>query len=73
MMLLDLKGIQVSTGSACVSNDYTPSSTLTAIGMDKRDIHSCIRISFSGKETIHELNFICETIHEAVETLRTLC
>ena len=72
MMLLDLKGLQVSTGSACVSNDYQPSPTLTAIGMDKLDIHSCIRISFSGKETINELNFICETIYTTVETLRNL-
>lgn len=72
MMLLDLKGIQVSTGSACVSNDYNPSPTLTAIGMDKQDIHSCIRMSFSGKESINELNFICETIYAAVETLRNL-
>ncbi len=72
MMLLDLKGIQVSTGSACVSKDYKPSPTLTAIRMNKQDIHSCIRMSFSGKETINELNFICETILAGVETLRSL-
>lgn len=72
MMLLDLKGIQTSTGSACVSNDYQPSPTLTAIEMNKQDVHSCIRMSFSGKESIDKLNFICETLYKAVETLRNL-
>ena len=54
MILLDMNGIQVSTGSACTSNDLQPSSTLTAIGMDKEDINSCIRMTFSN-ETKEEL------------------
>ena len=60
MILLDMNGIQVSTGSACTSGDLQPSSTLTAIGIDKEDINSCIRMTFSGSETEDELNYFCE-------------
>lgn len=71
MILLDMNGIQVSTGSACTSGDLTPSTTLSAIGMDEQDIHSCIRLTFSGEETKQELNFVCETLKQCVESLRS--
>ena len=69
MILLDMNGIQVSTGSACTSNDLQPSSTLTAIGMDKEDINSCIRMTF-GNETKEELDYVCSKLKECVERLR---
>lgn len=72
LTLLDLNGYQVSTGSACTSGDLTPSSTLTAIGMDNKDIHSCVRITFSGNETINELNEFCARLNKCVKTLKQL-
>ena len=69
MILLDMNGIQVSTGSACSSNDLQPSSTLTAIGMNKEDINSCIRMTFSN-ETKEELDYVCFKLKECVERLR---
>lgn len=72
MTLLDMNGYQVSTGSACISGDLTPSSTLLAIKMNKEDINSCIRITLSGKEEITELNTFCKTLKRCVETLRQL-
>lgn len=72
MILLDMNKIQVSTGSACTSGDLSPSTTLSAIGMDEHDIHSCIRLTFSGKETIEELNYVCGTLNKCVEHLRKL-
>ena len=69
MIMLDMNGIQVSTGSACTSNDLQPSSTLTAIGMDKEDINSCIRMTFSN-ETNEELDYVCSKLKECVERLR---
>ncbi len=72
MMMLDMNNIQVSTGSACSSVSLTPSSTLTAIGLDQRDIHSCIRMTFSGKETKEELDYVCRKIKESVHKLRNL-
>lgn len=70
LILLDMNNIQVSTGSACNSNSITPSTTLSAIGMDEQDIHSCIRITFSGEETQEELDYVCETLKQCVESLR---
>lgn len=70
MILLDMNGIQVSTGSACSSGDLQPSSTLTAIGIDKEDINSCIRMTFSGNETKEELYYVCTKLKECVERLR---
>lgn len=72
MTLLDMNGYQVSTGSACTSGDLTPSSTLLAIGMNKEDINSCIRITLNGEEEIAELNKFCEVLKRCVETLRQL-
>lgn len=71
MILLDMNDIQVSTGSACTSNDLQPSSTLTAIGIDKEDINSCIRMTFSD-ETKEELDYVCSKLKECVEKLRNL-
>ena len=71
MILLDMNGIQVSTGSACTSNDLQPSSTLTTIGIDKEDINSCIRMTFSD-ETKEELDYVCSKLKECVEKLRNL-
>lgn len=72
MILLDMNVIQVSTGSACSSGSLTPSSTLTAIRMNKEDIHSCIRLSF--REELHqtELSYVCEKLKENVNKLRSL-
>lgn len=71
MLLLDMNGIQVSTGSACTSGDLSPSATLSAIGMKEPDIHSCIRMSFGENLQVTELNYICETLKQCVEKLRT--
>lgn len=70
MILLDMYGICVSVGSACSSGELTPNSTLVAIGMDEHDIHSCIRMTFSGDETKEELDYVCETLKQCVEKLR---
>ena len=70
--LLDIKNIQVSTGSACNSQSLQPSPALLAIGMDTNDMYSCIRMSFSGNETLYELDYICETLNECVSRLRNI-
>lgn len=71
MILLDMNGVQVSTGSACNSGNLNPSSTLIAIGMNKEDIHSCIRLSFSGNESKSELDYVCNKLNECVKQLRS--
>ena len=70
MIFLDMNGIQYSTGSACTSGSLQPSTTLTAIGINKDDMNSCIRLSFSGNETREELDYVCKKLKECVEQLR---
>jgi len=72
MILLDMNGIQVSTGSACNSGSLSLSTTLSAIGMDEEDIHSCIRMTFSGAEDLQDLLYVCKKIKQCVENLRRL-
>lgn len=72
MTLLDMNNVQVSTGSACTSGDLAPSTTLLAINMNKEDINSCIRISFSGNETKDELDYVYTKLSSNVKLLRDL-
>ncbi|MCM1100155.1 MAG: cysteine desulfurase [Clostridium sp.] len=72
MYLLDANGIQVSTGSACNSGALSASTALTAISMDPDDIHSCVRMTFSGKETPEELDYVCDKLNVCVAKLRKL-
>lgn len=72
MILLDMHGIQVSTGSACNSKSLTPSAALSAIGVKKEDIHSCIRMTFSGSETREQLDYVCKQLSLCVGILREL-
>ena len=68
--LLNIQNIQVSTGSACNNGDATPSQTLVAIGLDNELINSCIRLTFSGKESKGELIYLCNIIRDCVKFLR---
>ncbi len=70
MILLDMNGIQVGTGSACNNRSLTVSATLTEIGIDKDDIHSCVRLTFSGKESQKELDIICKTLSKCIKSIR---
>lgn len=72
MTLLDINGYQTSTGSACTSGDLTPSSTILAIGINKEDTNSCIRITLNGNEKKEELNKFCKILKQNVEILRKL-
>lgn len=72
MTLLDMNGYQVSTGSACASGDLTPSPTLLAIGINKEDMNSCIRITVNGNEKKEELDEFCIVLNKNIEMLRKL-
>ena len=72
MILLDMNGIQVSTGSACNNYNLEPSNALVAIGMDKEDINSCVRLSFGEELYENELLYVCNTLKKNIEQLRKL-
>ena len=67
MTRLDLyEDIQVSTGSACSSGSREPSSSLLAINCPEEWLHSCIRVTFGGKETAEEVNGVFDAIERTV-------
>ncbi|MBQ9588659.1 MAG: cysteine desulfurase [Butyrivibrio sp.] len=68
--MLSSKGIYVSAGSACTSNNPHISDTLQAIGLDKNLLESTIRISMSVMTTKEEIDYLLDTLCSQVETMR---
>ena len=66
---LDLKGICISTGSACDSKNTNLSHVLEAIKCDKEYAFGTIRISLSEKNTVEEINIFIEVLVEILERL----
>jgi len=67
--LLDLRGINVSAGSACSSGSQIPSRTLKAIGLSDEEAFSTIRVSFDFNTT---RDMIDEFVDVLVECIRSL-
>jgi len=65
MHLLDLKGICVSTSSACNSGKDEPSHVLLALGLSEKQAMSAVRISYGKYNTPEEVNFIVNEINSA--------
>ena len=70
LLLLDLRGVSVSTGSACNTHSVEPSHVLTAMGLSREDAGGCIRFSFSAENTEEEIDEICDILKEEVERAR---
>jgi cysteine desulfurase len=72
MHLLDLKGICISTGSACYSGKDEPSHVLLAIGLTEQQAKSSIRISYGRYNIEEDVNAIvsatCESYRKIVAT-----
>jgi cysteine desulfurase len=72
LMHLSMRGLYVSSGSACSSKSLTPSNVLTAIGLKHEDAHGSIRFSFSKLNTIEEVDSAVEKVKEVVDILRSM-
>jgi len=69
---LDLKGVAVSTGSACSSGSLEPSHVLTAIGKTPDEAHGSLRISLSSTTTSEDIDYVVGVLPGIVERLREL-
>ena len=69
---LDLKGVAVSTGSACSSGSLEPSHVLTAIGKTPDEAHGSLRFSLSSMTTDTDIDYVVETLPGIVDRLREL-
>jgi cysteine desulfurase len=70
LIALDLKGVAVSTGSACSSGSTEPSPVLVAMGLSKELVRGSIRFSLSRYTTKEEIDYALSVLPEAVERLR---
>lgn len=69
MNLLDLKGICISTSSACNSGKNKPSHVLLALGLDDTKAKSAIRISYGRFNTIEEVAIVATAICDAYDKI----
>jgi cysteine desulfurase len=69
---LDLKGVAVSTGSACSSGSLEPSYVLTAIGKTPDEAHGSLRFSLNSMNTVEDVDYVVEILPRIVDRLREL-
>jgi cysteine desulfurase len=67
---LDMKGMAVSTGSACSSGSTEPSHVLLAMGRTREEARSSVRFSFGRYNTGEDVNRLVEGVAGAIAQLR---
>jgi len=72
LLLLDMKKIEASSGSACTSGSLDPSHVLLAIGLKHEIAHGSLRISFGEENTLKQAEYIVDSLKEIVERLRNM-
>ena len=70
LLLLDNKGICVSSGSACTSGFLDPSHVLLAIGRDPETARGSLRLTLDYENTKEEVEMIIQAVAETVKILR---
>jgi cysteine desulfurase len=71
-LLMSLKDLALSSGSACTSASLEPSYVLRALGLNDELAHSSLRFSFGRFTTDEEVDYAVEQVRTAVEKLREL-
>ena len=72
LIMLDMKGIAGSSGSACTSGSLDPSHVLLAIGLPHEIAHGSLRLSLGEDTTKEDLDYTLEQIKEIIQKLRDL-
>ena len=72
LLLLDMKGVQASSGSACTSGSLDPSHVLLAIGRIHDVAHGSLRLSLCEYNTEEEIDHILTVVPEVVAYLRSI-
>ena len=72
LLMLDLKGISASSGSACTSGSLDPSHVLLAIGLPHEVAHGSLRLSFGDYNTEEDIDYILEVLPPIIQRLRSM-
>jgi len=72
LIMLDMKGICASSGSACTSGSLDPSHVLLAIGLPHEIAHGSLRLTLSEETTKEEIDFTIEQLKAIVANLRNM-
>lgn len=70
LLHLDMRGIIVTTGSACFSRTLEPSHVILALGLKHEDAHGSVRFSLSKYNTEDEMEYTIRNVRDVVEQLR---
>ena len=72
LLRLDFKGIAVSSGSACSSDDLKASHVLLAMGIPVEFAHGTIRFSLGKYNTKEEIDYVIDVVPKVIEGLRNM-
>lgn len=72
LIMLDMKGICASSGSACTSGSLDPSHVLLAIGLPHEIAHGSLRLTLSDETTKEELDYVVEELKGIISRLRSM-
>lgn len=72
LILLDMKGICASAGSACTTGNTEPSHVLKAIGLDDKTANASLRLTLNEDITRKELDYVVDVLKESVRSLREM-
>lgn len=72
LIMLDMKGICGSSGSACTSGSLDPSHVLLAIGLPHEIAHGSLRLTLGADTTREDIDYTVDTIKEIVSQLREM-
>lgn len=72
LLMLDMKGVCASSGSACTSGSLDPSHVLLSIGLPHEIAHGSLRLSFSDVNEESDVDYIIEVLPQIVERLRAM-
>lgn len=72
ILSLDMKGIAVSSGSACTSGSLEPSHVLLGLGLDHLQAHGSLRLTLGRDNTEEDVDYVLQVFPEIVERLRAM-
>jgi cysteine desulfurase len=72
LLMLDMKGIAASSGSACTSGSLDPSHVLLAIGLIHEIAHGSLRLTFGEDNSHEDVDYLMEVLPMIVERLREM-